>query len=428
MFGGMKTAIIDTTPSDMRNQGSINLGLEIAKEQLSADVYRWTDILTEEYDQIAFNVFYPTNMLNIGPFLLRNNIKPLRTERTKAPLLIAGGQGIGKNGILSEVMDIVFDGEIDEEENEVEIVSRPVIKDGKAVIELTRGCKYRCKFCEYGCVAGGKYREKNLDLVKSQICEVIKQGVRRVNFMSANFSGYSEFDKLMEFCYRRAVSVMNGDVCLRDAGRIIPHLKMLPRMIKTGVESLDFNTRKSVGKNITDAELFGTLRQILKVSNGLHLYLIYGLPGDNYEAWFDALKELAKLRDEHSFYSPDLWGNEERFDRRKIRIEMSITNFEPCAGTPLAGAAPVDFVKKDEFLKMWIAANVKNRFMKHEEIDYKNSGGRIGRKEHSYRLLMALKNGGPELTDKIIYSMKKGIGRSISDVEALRFLEYGGRL
>jgi hypothetical protein len=58
------------------------------------------------------------------------------------------------------------------------------------------------------------------------------------------------------------------------------------------------------------------------------------------------------------------------------------------------------------------------------ELDYKNAHGRIGRKENSYKMLMELKNSGPEITDKLINCFPNGINRSISDKEALKFLSW----
>jgi radical SAM superfamily enzyme YgiQ (UPF0313 family) len=183
-------------------------------------------------------------------------------------------------------------------------------------------------------------------------------------------------------------------------------------------------TRERIGKGFSNDFLIKSVKKLLNVANCVHLYLIYGLSGDNYDSWFQMLPILAEIRRSYSFYSPDLFGKEQRFDEKSIRIEFSLTNFEPCMGTPLADAPEIDFKAKDEFLRRWFQALYENGFMVSPDMDYKTAGGRIGRKENSYKLLMALKRGGPELTDKLINVFPNGVSRSILDDEALKFLEY----
>lgn len=118
----MLTALVDTTPADMRNKTSINLGYEIVAEKLNAVKFHWRDVLDDKYDVIAFNVFYPTNIFNIVPFLTRNKIEPLKALRKGSPKIIVGGQGVGGNNILAEIADEIFIGEIDYDENKIEII------------------------------------------------------------------------------------------------------------------------------------------------------------------------------------------------------------------------------------------------------------------------------------------------------------------
>lgn len=418
----MGYAIIDTIPKDARNQGSINLGLEIVKNKFNADYYHWTDTLKQNYKQILFNVFYPTHILNISPFLHRNNIPVLRDTRKSSPKLIAGGQGVGYRGLLNGIMDEVSTNEIDFIENQTEIITLPVIKKKKAVIELTRGCKYRCKFCEYSWTHG-KYREKPIELVEEQIKYIRSIGIKAVNFLSANFAGYRQIDRLIQTTQQQGVSILNADSCINDIHKLYPYMKILPRYIKCGIESFDPTTRTNIGKSFSDEKLESVIAELLKHAYGIHFYLIYGLPNDNYQKWFQWVKKLADIRRQHTNTVVSLFGEHIRKNTKNIRFELSITNFEPCDKTPLQDVPLVDFTEKDNFIKQWIACLYENGFYKTLNVDYKNCWGRFGRKEHSYHLLMKLKKGGEELTNNLTGIFKYGIHRSILDNQALKFLE-----
>lgn len=408
----MKSILVDTIPANARNQGSVNLGCEIVAMKMGAEVVHWRDTLTFKPDLVAFNVFYPTHLLNICPFLTRNGISPYKGQRDVR--VIAGGQGIGQNGILDGICDEVFLGEFEGDETDSKgfrrksvIDSGVTVKGNKAVIELTRGCKYRCAFCEYGWVHGGKYREKDIELVSSQMDECLRSGIRNVNFLSANFGGYSKIADLIKLCSAKGIRILNSDSCLKDVGNISPILS--GAYIKLGVESFDEKTRISVGKRITDQELEGMVDMLLEKCSGIHFYLIYGFPDDNYDHWFTWLEKLAAKRKAKT--------------DRSIRFEFSITNIEPCCGTPLEKIPQVDFDKKHEFLHKWGEALIRFGYHQGTSVWYGNCGGRFGRKPASYRLLMALKKGGPELTEKLIKVYPKGVGRTIKDEVAGRFFK-----
>jgi len=422
-----KVLVVDTVPKDARNQGSINLGLEIVKDKMDADVCHWWEMVPNvgKYELIGFNVFYPTALLNIVPFLRKNNLSLLKPGR--GIKTIAGGPGIGHNNILGGIIDETFLGEYDEFENIKEITSKPYFKGNKAVIELTRGCRSRCHFCEY-IWSNPSNRQKPIELVKEQIDYVVSKGIRNINFMSANFTGYHHVQELAPYAASKGVVIKNSDITIRDAHNIFPILKYLPKYLKMGVESFDEKTRIKIGKKFTDEHLFLTIKKLLRHCSDLHFYLIYGLPDDDYTKWFKWLKILGDLRKTYRHKVPNLFNPEGELENTKpIRFEFSMTNFEPADGTLLESANQVDFKEKNKFLKKWFSALIENGFVDKKlkgRLDYKNFKGRIGRKKKSYDLLMELKKGGPELTDHLVNVYPNGVGRSISDDESMKFLNF----
>lgn len=405
--------LVDTIPRNARGTGSINLGYEIVREHYDLRYAHFADRVLDIPDVIYANVFYPAHMINLVSFLKRNRIPVLREDRKQK--LVVGGQGVSNTRCFQDIADEIYLGEADGDHLEkgwnrrTEIDSAPHIKDSKAVIELTRGCKYRCKFCEYGWVHGGRFREKDIELVKEQILYVLPK-TSNINFLSANFGSYSELESLSEFCKKYNVNVLNTDVCVNDINGLTFNIQT---GIKIGIESFDEKTRQFVNKPISDSELLSFFETYMPRSTMLHCYLIYGLPNDNYDNWFEWLEKIARIR---------------KSIERPIRVEFSITNFEPCIGTPLESAPMVNFDDKNDFLEEWSAKLIEHGFRKQFEdkpITYANSRGRFGRKESSYNLLMALKTRS-DITNAFLSSLHSGVPRSISDGQAEKFLRLAG--
>jgi hypothetical protein len=414
--------IVDTLPKDSESAGSVNLGLELVSELTGARIVQWHEKLDFVPKNIGINVIYPPHMLNIVPFLRKNGIEPLKEDRKGEHILTVGGPAIGNGKALVDIVDHVYFGEFDNELNLTSIISEPIIKNGKAVIELTRGCKSKCKFCEYTFNVT-KYREKDLELVKAQIMNLLRVGVKRINFLSANFAGYSKLPELIEFCIFHHVTILNCDSCVKDAHRLLPYTKHLQKHIKLGIESFDEATRKSIAKPMAEQQLIDTIKVLSSHMNYLHMYMIYGLPNDNYDEWVRWLKILQDIRKSFTETSYNLLDEEVITNTKSLRYEFSITNFEPCYNTPMANAPTVDFKAKDEFMIMWSDALKKYGFFKGETYGYVNAKGRIGRKEHSYEMLMELKRG-ENLTEKFLNLFQRGVSRSISTEQAEEFLNY----
>lgn len=434
---------VQLVPKDMRNKESINLGFEIIKNKIIE--YGWNlDVITfgekidsNKYNIIGFNIFYVTHQLNLIPFLKQNNIEPLSEKRNK-PLLIAGGQGILNPKPISKFIDIFGIGDGEEtiieilkayENNNLEnlqyikglyypkyknkiefsyidkIDSKPVIKDNQkyGMIELTRGCKNRCKFCQYA-YTNGKYREKNLSLVKAQIQEIQSKNINNINFMSIDLGGYNKIKDLLEYCIEKEIRIMNTDIRINNYKNIAELLnKLKVRTLKVGIESFCEKTRKSVNKEFSNEQLDEFINIALEnnISN-LHFYLIWGLPEEDktYEDWFYYIKYLKeKIKD----------------IKRNIRLEYSITNFEPSLYTPYENIGFIDFNEKNIFLEKYLKVLEENGYILDSTTKcHANMHGRIGRKEESYFITMWLLYGDESLCDILLNLDINGISRTIN--------------
>jgi len=409
----MLIPLIDTIPRNARHQGSVNLGYDIVADKLNAVRIGWADSLPSKYNIYAFNIFYPMHIFNMLSFMRRNDIPLLKEGRKQR--IVVGGQGVSNINCLDNIVNSVYKGEYDGDSivdgwHRKTIIDTPVsLRDTFSAIELTRGCKYRCKFCEYGWVHGGKFRQKSIENVRKDIDKLIFQSQsKRVNFMSANLGSYYALDELLDYTDSMGIHVTNTDVCLKDFESAKRHLTKR-QTIKVGVESFDEKTRASVNKTYSDDKLLEFVNWSVQNTGNIHFYLIYGLPNDDYNRWFAWLKILGEIRKAQQ--------------DRLIRMEFNLTNFEPCVGTPLEYAPEVDFREKEYFLKHWSDGLLENNFRKGNEITYINSRGRFGRMENSYKLLMKIKKSDSSITNALISSFKNGIGRTVKDELAYNFVE-----
>lgn len=356
-----KILLIDTSPVRLQDSPTLNVGMHMVENILQADLNHQSyvgDI--SQYDTLAFNIYYITHNLNALRFLLRHNVPLDPNDRDMR--VIAGGQGVYPDGFFKDILNEIFLGELDGDTvdrygftRQTKLTSLPIIAPllKKAVVEVSRGCKYRCTFCEYGNWHGGTYREKDVKLVKEQVLEA---GVKNINLLSMNLGGYSQIEELLDFCNTNEITVTNADSCPVDIRNLGPVIQNRP--IRIGLESFDEDTRKRItpGKYVSDDELESVIDFLFDTVAGVYIYLIYGLPDDNYDRWFVWLEKIKTKRSKIS---------------RRIRVEFALNTFEPIPNTPLGNAPRVDFDKRDNFLSKWLDALVR--------LGYRSYGSGLGR-------------------------------------------------
>ena len=77
-----------------------------------------------------------------------------------------------------------------------------------AIIETTRGCPYKCSFCEWGGGIGSKVYKKPLEIVKADIIALKEAGFRDVYLTDANYGAFLERDlEIFKFAWDNKVNL-----------------------------------------------------------------------------------------------------------------------------------------------------------------------------------------------------------------------------
>jgi putative methyltransferase len=77
-----------------------------------------------------------------------------------------------------------------------------------AIIETTRGCPYKCSFCEWGGGIGSKVYKKPLEIVKADIIALKEAGFRDVYLTDANYGAFLERDlEIFKFAWENKVNL-----------------------------------------------------------------------------------------------------------------------------------------------------------------------------------------------------------------------------
>jgi len=146
----------------------------------------------------------------------------------------------------------------------------------------SRGCKYRCLFCQTGWETS--YRVNPDEDKLCTTLQAIKQRGERVSIMTNDGAEHS----VISFYGHEFVSMRHDNLV-----KILPITKAFTKNVRLGVEGVSERLRLAVGKPIKNDELLSATYELLKNKIQVRWFFIMGLPGENDEDWLE-LEYLAQ--------------------------------------------------------------------------------------------------------------------------------------
>lgn len=190
----------------------------------------------------------------------------------------------------------------------------------RTFIEMSRGCKNKCLFCQYGWLK--PYRE--CDIADIKMC-IDRAKTKSIRVFAADRFQHSSYKEIRQAMIKRGKTDTGSDISIRW---ILKHPEYLQytKKVRIGVEGLSFRLRKMVGKNYNDDDIVRFCTMVADAGiKSLDWYMIYGLPTET----DDDVVEFETLLDKLNSAMPNGYT-----------IAIHWNAFTPSAQTPLQWAAP----------------------------------------------------------------------------------------
>jgi radical SAM superfamily enzyme YgiQ (UPF0313 family) len=329
-----------------------------------------------DFAAIAFSITYELDYFNVVNILKSSGIPLFAADRNDShPIVIAGGACITANpeplslffdcfaigegeAILPVVVEVISE-EIEASKDELlsalaslpgiympnrhdgKAISRQWVRDiddfattsviltsqtelgGMYIIEVTRGCRWGCRFCLAGYIFR-PFRYRSLGNILHQAEIGLKQE-KRIGLLGASPSDHPDIEELVTRLQHMGAQISISSLRIRPLPQVI--LKELARSgtqtITLAPEAGSERLRKIINKGITDADIIEAIDKVAKHRlNHLKLYFMIGLPTETDDDIEDIIKLTIALKG--------------LIDHKKARSKVTLTvePFVPKAGTP----------------------------------------------------------------------------------------------
>jgi len=228
----------------------------------------------------------------------------------------------------------------------------------RIMLEIMRGCKHACKFCQAGTTykpRRERSREKVLQLARQTY---LSTGYEEISLLSLSSGDHSRIKEIIEDLNRifkdKAVSISVPSLRVEDILSKLPIL--ISQVKKSGLtfapEAGSECLRKAINKNIDIDKLLAALEESFKAGwRRVKLYFMIGLPTEKEEDLLAITQLLYKVS-----------NSRREIDKKDAHVTASINAFVPKPHTPFQWHAMESIEslnKKRELLKN----NIKSRMI-----------------------------------------------------------------
>lgn len=162
-------------------------------------------------------------------------------------------------------------------------------------LEIARGCKSKCNYCELGWA--GYYRENKKETVLSHINEIQNSPVKRINIFAPDDFSCGFYNECLEAILRKGLITNFGSMRLDNVKDIeIKHKKNF--LFRFGVDGLSERLRTLVNKKTENKAIINTISQMAhKGFVMFKFFFIFSYPfeiEDDYQEFLMLMNEIKK--------------------------------------------------------------------------------------------------------------------------------------
>lgn len=227
----------------------------------------------------------------------------------------------------------------------------------RAVIEVMRGCKWGCKFCQAGWTSR-PVREKKLETLIDQADAILKNtGYDELSLISLSTSDYSQIDELAKTLAKK----YEGDrinislPSMRTNSFSIKLAKEISRVRSSSItlapEAGTQRLRDVIGKNMTEENILeGVKCAFSEGIESIKLYFMIGLPTETDEDLLGLCDLAQRIYEIGKTYT------------RRVRITVNLATFVPKPHTPLQWERQITIEETLQKQKL-IKENIKTKWI-----------------------------------------------------------------
>lgn len=208
------------------------------------------------------------------------------------------------------------------------IVTDQTVFGDMFLIEVGKGCKMKCNFCEAG--------HSNLPLRNYSMATILKEAKKgkayqkKIGLFGSAIFDHPKIEEILKELHDQGFSFSVSSLRLNQISSNILNLLYLGdcKTISIALEAGSEILRKTINKNITKEKLYDSIKTIAESSiQNLKLYYIIGFPEETYEDIRSIIQEVKSIK--HIF-------NEVRGKkgRSKFLLTISVNAFVPKPMTP----------------------------------------------------------------------------------------------
>ena len=264
---------------------------------------------------------------------------------------------VNEKNLKSVVKRIVFDLDNSYFPTDTIIPSTSIVHD-RAVLELFRGCKRGCKFCQAGYTGNPVRSRSPKTLTKHGVAAILNSGYDEIALLSLSTSDYPHLnelcDSLLKWCEPKRVNLSLPS--LRVDNFSIELMERVQKVRKSGLtfapEAGSQRLRDYINKNVTEEDLLEACHVAFEGGwNSVKLYFMLGLPTETDEDVI-AIANMANAVN-HT------WKNCNSNKKRGVRITVSTSCFIPKPHTPFQRESQIpipEYLRRVELLRSSIRA------------------------------------------------------------------------